>query len=291
MTTVNHKCGTVAIIGEPNAGKSSLINALVGDTVAITAAMAGTTRQAIRGILNTNNAQIIFVDTPGMQPATNLLERQMNRAISGAVKSADVICFVIDVTNVNSRALSKLANYQDFGVPVILALTKIDRAQPAKILTALQRLQEFTFVKDFVPVSALKRQGLSDLVTCLEKYLPIGQPIFDRDVYTDSTERAMATEIIRSAVINRTADEVPAGVKVVITEFNAVDRSIKIAADIICDKVNHKKIIVGAQGKMIRQIGIDARRELEKLLGRHVVLSTFVIVREGWRDQVNWLRD
>lgn len=291
MTIADHKCGTVAIIGEPNAGKSSLINALVGDTVAITATLAGTTRQAIRGILNTDNAQIIFIDTPGMQPATNMLERQMNRAISGAVKSADVICFVIDVTNVNSRVLNKLANYQDFGVPVVLALTKIDRAQPAKILAALQRLQEFTFVKDFVPVSALKRQGLTDLIACLEKYLPTGSAIFERDVYTDSTERAMATEIIRGAVIHRTADEVPAGVKVVITEFTTVDRSIKIAADIICDKVNHKKIIVGAQGKMIRQIGIDARRELEKLLGRHVILSTFVIVREGWRDQVNWLRD
>lgn len=110
------KCGTVAIIGEPNAGKSSLLNALVGTTVAITATMAGTTRQAIRGVLNTADAQIIFVDTPGMQTATNLLERQMNRAISGAVKTADVICFALDVTNVTERALNKLANYQDFGV-------------------------------------------------------------------------------------------------------------------------------------------------------------------------------
>ncbi len=286
-----HKCGTVAIIGEPNAGKSSLLNALVGTTVAITAAMAGTTRQAIRGVLNTDNAQIIFVDTPGMQAATNLLERQMNRAISGAVKTADVLCFVLDATNVTERALRKLGNYQDFGAPVILALTKIDCVPPAKVMNALQRLRDFTFIKDFVPVSALKRQGLTDLISCFTKYLPVGEPIFDRDVYTDSTERAMAAEIIRGAVINHTADEVPAGVKVVITEFATVNRSIKIAADIICDKVNHKKIIIGAQGKMIRQIGIDARRNLEKLLGRHVVLSTFVIVRAGWRDQVNWLRD
>lgn len=287
----DYKCGTVAIIGEPNAGKSSLINALVGSTVAITATMAGTTRQAIRGILNTDKAQIILVDTPGMQPATNLLEKQMSRAISGAVKTADVICFVIDVTNVTTRALNKLANYQDFAVPVVLALTKIDRVRPAKVLSALQRLQSFTFIKDFVPVSALKGQGLNELVACLTQYLPNAQPIYDHDVYTDSSERAMAAEIIRGAVIKHTLDEVPAGVKVVITEFTEIDRSVKIAADIICDKVNHKKIIVGAQGKMIRQIGIEARREMEKLLGRHVILSTFVIVREGWRNQTSWLRD
>lgn len=253
--------------------------------------MAGTTREAIRGILNTADAQIIFVDTPGMQPATNLLERKMNRAISGAVKAADVICFVLDVNNVSTEALSKLNNYADFGVPVILALTKIDSVRPEKILQALDKLKQFTFIKEFIPVSTYKKIGLKDLVQSITNYLPDGAAIYDLAEYTDSTTRQMAAEIIRGAVINNIRDEVPAGVKVVVTEFSTQDHTVKICADIICDKQNHKKIIIGAGGALIRKIGIQARQELEALLGQHVVLNTFVMVREGWRDKENWLVD
>lgn len=285
----NHKCGTVALLGAPNAGKSSLLNALVGCSVAITAKMAGTTREAIRGILNTANAQIIFVDTPGMQPATNLLERKMNREISGAVKSADVICFVIDVANVSSSILTKLANYESFGVPVILALTKIDSVRPEKVFQALDKLKQFAFIKEFIPVSAYKKNGLEDLVQSIVRYLPSGAAIYDLQEYTDLSTRQMAAEIIRGAVINNIRDEVPAGVKVVITEFTNQNRTTKICADIMCDKQNHKKIIIGAGGALIRKIGTQARQELEALLGQHVVLNTFVVVREGWRDKENWL--
>lgn len=291
MSDSQQKCGTVALIGEANAGKSSLLNALVGTSVAITAAMAGTTRQAIRGILNIDHAQIIFVDTPGMQKARNLLEKQMSRSISGAVKTADVICFVLDVTNVTPSALSKLANYRDFGVPVLLALTKIDCARPEKILYALDQVKQYDFIKEFLPVSAHKRIGLDDLIRSLIQYLPAGPAIYAADEYTDSSERTLTAEIIRGAVINHTKDEVPAGVKVTLTKFNTKERTIEIAADIICDKPNHKKIIIGNQGKMIRAIGITARRDLEKMLGRHVDLTTFVVVRPGWRDKVDYLQN
>lgn len=286
-----HKCGTVALLGEPNAGKSSLVNALVGCKVAITAPMAGTTRDAIRGILNTKQAQIIFVDTPGMQRATNLLEHKMNRMISGAVKSADVICFVLDVNHVTDKTLNKLANYESFGVPVIVVVSKIDNAKPAKLFQVLERLKEYQFVKEFVPVSAVKKIGLDTLLNCLEKYLPAGEPIYDDSMYTDSNERTMAAEAIREAIINQLRDEVPTGVKVVITKFETVQRTINIDADIVCDKPNHKKIIIGNQGRLIRAIGIVARQKLEELLGQHIVLHTFVIVREGWRDQTKWLQD
>ncbi len=286
-----HKCGLVALLGEPNAGKSSLVNALVGCKVAITAQMAGTTRDAIRGILNTKQAQIIFVDTPGMQKATNLLEQKMNRAISGAVKTADVICFVLDVNHVTTKALTKLANYENFGVPVIVVVSKIDSVPPAKLFQVLDQLKKYQFVKEFVPVSAVKKLGLDTLITCLEKYLPTGEPIYGDEIYTDSNERTMAAEIIREAIINQLRDEVPTGVKVVITKFADEDRTMNIDADIVCDKPNHKKIIIGNQGKLIRAIGITARKKLEELLGQHVVLHTFVIVREGWRDQTKWLQD
>jgi GTP-binding protein Era len=290
MNTI-YKCGCVALLGEPNAGKSSLVNALVGCKVTITAPMAGTTRDAIRGILNTKQSQIIFVDTPGMQRATNLLEHKMNRVISGAVKSADVICFVLDVTHVSPKALTKLANYQDFGVPVIVAVSKIDSVQPAKLFQVLDQLKKYQFVKEFIPVSSVKKIGLDTLINCFEKYLPEGTPIYDDTMYTDSSERTMAAEAIRESIINQLRDEVPTGVKVVITKFETENRTINIDADIVCDKPNHKRIIIGKQGKLIHSIGINARQKLEKLLGQHVVLHTYVIVREGWRNQAQWLQD
>ncbi|MCQ2382068.1 MAG: GTPase Era [Clostridia bacterium] len=285
------KCGSVALLGEPNAGKSSLINALIGCKVAITAPMAGTTRDAIRGILNTEQSQIIFVDTPGMQRATNLLEQKMNRAISGAVKTADVICFVLDVNHVTTKVLSKLANYESFGVPVIAVISKIDNAKPEKVFQVLDQLKQYDFIKEFVPVSSFKKIGLDTLISCLEKYIPNGEPIFDDTTYTDSSERTMSAEIIRESIINQLHDEVPGGVKVVITKFEVEGHTVNIDADIICDKPNHKKIIIGNQGNLIRSIGINARKKLENLLGQHVVLHTFVIVREGWRDQIKWLQD
>lgn len=289
--STTHKCGTVALLGEPNAGKSTLVNALVGCQVAITAPMAGTTRDAIRGILNTAESQIIFIDTPGMQKATNLLEHKMNRMISGAVKTADVICFVLDVNHINKKTLTKLANYEDFGVPVIVVISKVDSSTPAKLFQVLDQLKDYHFVKEFIPVSAHRKTGLDTLTACLEKYLPDGAPIYDDTMYTDSSVRTMVAETIREAIINQLHDEVPTGVKVVITKFETEQRTVNIDADIICDKPNHKKIIIGNQGRLIRSIGVNARQKLEKLLGQHVMLHTYVIVREGWRDQANWVQD
>ena len=286
-----HKCGTVALLGEPNAGKSSLINALVGCQVAITAPVAGTTRDAIRGILNTKQSQIIFVDTPGMQRATNLLEQKMNRMISGAVKTADVICFVLDVNHITQKTLNKLANYEDFGVPVIVVVTKIDNTTQAKLFQVLDQLKKYSCVKEFVPVSAYKKIGTNTLIECLEKYLPAGESIYEEDLYTDTSTRTMAAETIREAIINQLHDEVPTGVKVVITKYENEQRTVNIDADIICDKPNHKKIIIGNRGNLIRLIGMKARKNLEKLLGQHVVLHTYVLVREGWRNQSEWLQN
>jgi len=289
--SIQHKCGTVALLGEPNAGKSSLLNALIGCQVAITAPVAGTTRDAIRGILNTAQSQIIFIDTPGMQKPTNLLEQKMNRKISGAVKSADVICFVLDVNHITKKTLTKLANYENFGVPVIVVISKIDSTTQIKLFQILDQLKKFLFVKEFVPLSAHKKIGVKTLIECLEKYLPEGNAVYDSTIYTDSSVRTMASETIREAIFNQLHDEVPSGVKVIITKYETVQRTVNIDADIICDKPNHKKIIIGNRGQLIRAIGMKARQELEKLLGQHVILHTYVLVREGWRNQSTWLQD
>ena len=155
----------------------------------------------------------------------------------------------------------------------------------------LDQLKDYSFVKEFVPLSAHKKIGVKTLIECLEKYLPEGEAIYEDTMYTDSNERTMAAETIREAIINQLHDEVPTGVKVVITKYETVQRTINIDADIICDKPNHKKIIIGNRGQLIRTIGMKARQNLEKLLGQHVMLHTYVLVREGWRNQTTWLND
>jgi GTP-binding protein Era len=268
----------------PNAGKSSLLNAVVGEEIAVTADMAGTTREDIQGIVNTENAQIIFVDTPGMQKSGNLLEKKMNRMISSAVRSADIICFVMDVSGVGAEEMRKLANYRDFGLPVIVTLNKIDKTTPDKVFETLGKLKQFDFVRAFVPVSAYLGKNIDTLVDEIIKYLPEREPVYGKDEYTDETVRDLTAEIIRGEIIHNLRAEIPHGVAVIIKEFNETNREVKISADIICDKPAHKKIIIGSGGEKIKTIGINARKKAEKLLGRHVVLNTFVVVREGWRN-------
>jgi GTP-binding protein Era len=278
------KCGAVALLGAPNTGKSSLLNALVGEPVAITADMPGTTRESIRGVRNVPGAQIIFADTPGMQKSKSLLDRSMSRSISGAVKSADIICFVLDVTDITAEELTILSNYREFPTPVIVVLNKIDRVRPDKIFAALDKLKQFAFVKSFVCVSAKTKKGLDTLVAEIVNLLPAGEPLYDKDEYTNQTVREMAAEIIRGEVINSLRAEIPRGVAVDITKWEEAGREVHISADIICDKPAHKKIIIGTKGEKIKTIGILSRKKIEKLTGKHVMLNTFVAVREGWRN-------
>ncbi len=291
MNKSEFKCGTVAFIGAPNAGKSTLLNSIIGCEVAITSSMAGTTRNAIRGILNTENAQIIFVDTPGMQESRNLLEKKMNRSISGAVKTADVICYMIDVANSGQDVLDKLANYKNFGAPVIVIITKVDKVLPEKIFKLLDKLRKFEFIKSFIPASAKTKKNVDLIIKEIINYLPNAEKMYEDDEYTDITLRDMASEIIRGEVINTIWDEVPKGVNVIIKDFKEEGRGYKITADILCDKLSHKKIIIGAGGKNIQKIGTNARKKIEKLTGKHIVLNTFVIVKEGWRDKETWIQD
>lgn len=274
-----HKCGSVVFIGEPNVGKSSLLNALVGEAVSIVTDMPGTTREQIRGVLNGDGFQIIFLDTPGMGKARTDLDRFMNKNISLAHAEADVICYVLDA--VDFKNIEKIKN---FSKPVIVAVNKTDKTSFEKLYPKLQLLNDNKAVA-IIPVSAKTRFNLDVLVSEIIKLLPEGKKQFADDEYTDQATRKMCTEIIRGELIKRLQREVPHGLAVDITQWKETEKELEICADIIVSKQSHKPIVIGKRGVMLKDVGTAARKQIEELTAKHVRLNTHVLVREGWKDK------
>ena len=310
------KGGKVVLLGEPNAGKSSLLNALVGERVSIVTDMPGTTREEIRGVLSgssrverseiegslpeheqdfadgrdssttlgmtCNSArgdfQIIFLDTPGMGKSKTSLDRFMNKSISAAHAAADVIVFVLDA--VNFRGLEKI---QNFTKPVIVAVNKTDKTNFETLYPKL-KLLDTGIVKAIVPVSAKTGANLDVLVGEIVKLLPEGEKLFAEDEFTDQTIRQMSSELIRCELIKKLAYEVPHGLAVSITAWREGAKEIQIRAEIIVEKQTHKPIVIGKGGALLKAIGITARKQIETLTEKHVRLETHVVVREGWKN-------
>jgi len=273
------KCGKVVFIGEPNVGKSSLLNAMVGENVSIVTDMPGTTREEIRGVLDGDGFQIVFLDTPGMGKAKSDLDRFMNKSISAAHSAADVICYVLDATNFQN--IEKIGN---FAKPVVVAVNKTDRTSFEKLYPKLQKLGG-SKAKAIIPVSAKTKFNLDVLVAEIVKLLPEGEKQFDEDEYTDQPMRKMCAEIVRGELIKRLAKEVPHGLAVNITEWKESGKYVDMKAEIIVCKQSHKPIVIGKNGAMLKDVGIAARKQIEELMEKHVKLNTHVIVREGWKDK------
>ena len=287
----NFKCGFIAVVGKPNVGKSSLVNALVGEKVAIVSPKPQTTRNKIYGILNSKDCQMIFVDTPGEINAQNKLAKFMAKSIEAGINGVDGIIIVLDATKVNSADYKIIERYNDSKVPVFIVINKIDLASYEQLYPVLAKLNEYKFIKEFVSTSALKGNNLEELKAKLISILPFGVPLFDQEVYTNRNMRFMAAEIIREKVLLFVQDEIPHFTAIEIITYNESDRLVKISADIVCDKENHKEIIVGSKGSMIKKIGSSARIDLEKLTGKKVYLELFVKTREGWQTNSNSLKD
>lgn len=293
------KCGKVVFIGEPNVGKSSLLNALVGENISIVTDMPGTTREEIRGILNSTDDicermglairdefQIVFLDTPGMGKAKKSdLDHFMNKSISGAHAAADVICYVLDATNFQN--IERIGN---FTKPVVVAVNKADRTNFEKLYPKLQLLGNLNAAA-IVPVSAKSGFNLDALVTEIIKLLPMGEKQFNDDEYTDQSQRKMCAEIVRGELVKRLSKEVPHGLAVKITEWKEQGKKLEIKAEIIVAKPSHKPIVIGKKGTMLKEVGIAARKQIEELTEKHVRLDTFVIIREGWKDKDNVLNE
>jgi len=276
----------VALLGEPNVGKSSLLNALVGETVAITTDLAGTTRGQIRGYLG----NIEIIDTPGMLSShvtKDNLAKHMRKSISAAVAEADLLLYVLDAVNFTDGDIEKIANYRD-KKPVIVAVNKADKTNFEKLYPRLAKLNTLGFVRAIVPVSAKTGFNINVLTQAIiptPSSLRDATPSFDEgELFTDQSVRAMCQEIIRKALIENLRAEIPHGVAVLITKFQETQKAIEIHADIICQKPSHKPIIIGSGGGMLKRIGTQARAEIEKLLDTPAKLYTHVIVREGWKN-------
>ena len=283
----NYKSGFVALIGRPNVGKSTLMNHLIGQKIAITSKKPQTTRNRIQTVYTSPEGQVVFLDTPGIHKAKNKLGEYMVQVAERTLKEVDVILWLVEPTTFVGAGERRIAQQlQELHLPVILIINKVDTVEKGEILQAIdvyRRLYEFD---EIIPISALRNRNTGDIMNCIFKYLPYGPQYYDEDTVTDQPVRQIAAEIIREKSLHALDDEIPHGIAVAIDRMK--DRGsgnlIDIDATIICEKDSHKGIIIGKQGAMLKKIGSNARYELEKMLDSKVNLKLWVKVKRDWRD-------
>jgi len=293
-----HVSGFVSILGRPNAGKSTLMNALIGTKLSIVADKPQTTRNVVQGVLTTPRGQVVFLDTPGILDPKNLLHRRMTDKIRAALDGRDLLLYLTDA----SRAFAPeddqaLAYLKDLKTPVILVLNKTDRVQnKAEILPLIETYRSKHEFTEILPISALKGDGMYTLRESILKHLPEGPAYFPEDYLTDQPERFLAAELIREQILLLTHKEVPHSIAVMIDKWEDGERKdgvaiARIMATIHVERPGHKGIIIGEKGGMLKEIGTQARLEIEKLLDRKVFLELFVKVSEGWREHSQFLNE
>ena len=282
------KSGFVTLVGRPNVGKSTLMNQLIGQKIAITSKKPQTTRNRIQTIYTGEQGQIVFVDTPGIHKAKNRLGNYMVRTAKSTFKEVDVILWLVEVTTFIGATERQIASeLSDADVPVILVINKTDTAGSEEILQAIDTYRKVMDFDEIVPVSALKGDNTDDLIQTILKYLPYGPMLYDEDTVTDQPERQIVAELIREKALHALNEDVPLGIAVVIEQMKkrpGKSRITDIDATIICEKASHKGIIIGKGGDMLKKIGSNARFEIEQLLGGRVNLKLWVKVKKDWRD-------
>lgn len=291
------KSGFVTIIGRPNAGKSTLINRLIGEKVAITSPKPQTTRTNLRAIVTEKDYQLVFTDTPGIHtPKTKLGEYMVKTAYSG-LESIDAIIYIYDATlgkDISSQDEEILGKLKECKAPVFLAINKVDAVIKDNILEIIAVLKDRAEFKDIIPISALKNDGVKILLDEVAKTMPEGPQYFTEDIITDSTVKEICAEIIREKILLFTNEEVPHGTGIEIIIFKEPKKpglSTLIEANIYCEKDSHKGILIGKQGSMLKRIGSSARHDIEKLTGTKVNLKLWVKVKEDWRNSAGILKE
>ena len=286
------RCGLVAIVGKPNVGKSTLLNALVGQKISITSRKAQTTRHRITGMRTVGATQFVFVDTPGFQTRhANALNRSLNKTVLGAVGDVDLVLFVVEAGQFN-QADERVLKLLGQGVPVLLLANKLDTVhRRAEIAPWLQEMQQRHPFAEIVPLSAKNAKDIERLFAICEKYLPEQDWWYAEDELTDRSEKFLASEIVREKLFRLTGDELPYTSTVVIEKFEeeapqkkGQKRLVRIAATIVVERDGHKAMVIGDKGERIKRIGTEARVELEKLMDAKVFLELWVKVRSGWAD-------
>ena len=285
------KSGFVSFIGRPNVGKSTLLNSILNKKVVITSNKPQTTRNLIQGIYNEKDTQIVFVDTPGIHKAHNKLGRALNKQAYFTINDVDIIIMVVDITekigNGDKFVIDILKNIQN--KPVFLVINKIDKLPREEILSKIEEYMNLYNFTEVIPVSARKKDNIDRLIEVIKKYLPDNIKYFDSDTVTNSSPEFIISELIREKVLELTDEEVPHSVTCVVEELYEEEKIINIGASIIVDRENLKKIIIGKNGNMIKEIGIRARKDIEEYFGKKVFLDLFVKVIPKWRDKEKFL--
>ena len=284
------KVGVVSIVGRPNAGKSTLINSIVNAKIAITSNKPQTTRNNIQGIYNDDDSQIIFVDTPGVHKPVNKLGKYLNRESYSALDGVDLVLFMIDASaHFGKGDEFILEKIKEEGINTFLILNKVDKIKKDELFSLIMEYKDKYDFKEIIPISALKDKNIDELLKTVKDYLPEGEKIYPEDYYTDKSVRFLISELIREKVLRKTREEVPHAVTVVIENYEEKKESIVINACIIVERDGIKKILVGHNGEMIKEIGIDARKDIEELVGKSVYLDLFVKTVNNWRDRDKYL--
>ena len=285
-----HKAGFVNIVGNPNVGKSTLMNLLVGERISIATFKAQTTRHRIMGILNTEDTQILFSDTPGVLKPNYKLQESMLNFSESALTDADVLLYVTDVVekpDKNSDFLEKVARMQ---VPVLLLINKIDLSNQGDLATLVEEWHELLPKAEIVPISAANKFNVDAVLRRVRELLPDSPPYFGKDQWTDKPARFFVTEIIREKILLYYDKEIPYSVEVVVEQFKEDDKSIRISAVIYVERDSQKGIIIGKEGRALKKVATEARRSLEKFFGKSIYLQTFVKVDKDWRNSDRELR-
>ena len=280
-----YRSGFATLIGRPNVGKSTLMNALIGQKIAITSKKPQTTRNRIQTVYTSEEGQIVFLDTPGIHKAKNKLGNYMVNVAERTMADVDVILWLVEPTDyIGAGEQHIIEQLKKTKTPIILVINKIDTVQKELILTYIDAYRKQLDFAEIVPVSALKKDGMEELIGCIMKYLPYGEPFYDEDTVTDQPMRQIVSELIREKALRCLEDEIPHGIAVTIEMMKFRKRIVDIEATIVCERESHKGIIIGKQGGMLKKIGSLARPDIEELVECQVNLKLWVKVKKDWRD-------
>ena len=291
-----HRSGFVAIVGRPNAGKSTLLNRLVGQKIAIVTSKPQTTRNRIQGIVTRENSQAVLIDTPGLHHAKTALNKQMMREVAAALEGTDALVLMVDATTIDLGSGLHVDHLvmdksKRFDGKTILVLNKIDKLQRPRLAPMLEAFGEAYEFAAMVPISAMKGEGCDELFAEMVKLLPEGEPYFPEDQVTDQPERFLASEIVREKAIALTYHEVPHALKVEVEKWEELPKLLRIQMNLTVERASQKKILIGTKGEMLKKIGTLARKELEEILGMKIFLGLFVKVAENWRENPMVVRE
>lgn len=287
-----YKSGFAALIGRPNVGKSTLMNTLIGQKIAITSNKPQTTRNRIQTVYTSEEGQIVFLDTPGIHKARNKLGEYMVKTAERTYQDVDVILFLVEPTTFIGEGERRIVEQlRSVRIPVILVVNKIDTVKKNDLFKVIDTYRKQMDFAEVVPVSAFQNTNTQELVRCIMKYLPYGPAFYDEDTVTDQPQRQIVAELIREQALRTLQEEIPHGIAVTIESMKQLRHIVEIQATIICERASHKGIIIGKGGEMLRRIGSQARFGIEEMLGQHVNLKLWVKVKKDWRDSEYLLKN